>query len=347
MTYYVRSASLSSYVEVARSLGLDPHQQLSAAGISYFALLDPDTKIPVRAVGRLLERSARTAGVEDFGLRLAETRQLANLGALAFAMRQGPTLREALESMARFMRLHNEGLATQIEEAEGFVLIRAEMFGVRVPASARQSAELAVGVLYRLLRLFLGASWTPRSICFMHSAPASMTTHRRVFGMSVLFKQDFDGIVCRTSDLQAPLPTYDPVIAQQVSQYLNMMLAKSNTGTVSMVDKVRQLAFAMLPLGICSVDRIAQQLGVDRRTVHQHLSTHGENYSTILNGVRLDLVRRHVENGEQPLSEVATLLGFSSLSAFSRWFSGQFGCSVSKWRANRREARRSDGDLRR
>ncbi|NUT15606.1 MAG: helix-turn-helix domain-containing protein, partial [Cupriavidus sp.] len=40
-----------------------------------------------------------------------------------------------------------------------------------------------------------------------------------------------------------------------------------------------------------------------------------------------------LENRERPLSEVAALLGFSSLSAFSRWFSGRFGRSVSAWRA--------------
>ena len=41
---------------------------------------------------------------------------------------------------------------------------------------------------------------------------------------------------------------------------------------------------------------------------------------------------RYVSSRDRPLSEVASLLGFDSLSAFSRWFHGRFGCSVSKWR---------------
>jgi len=339
MSSFIRSASLNNYVEVARSVGLDPYQQLSAAGISHYALLDPDTRIPLEALGRLLETSARVAGVEGFGLRMAETRQLAHLGALAFALREEPTLRGALESMARHMRVHNEGLATRIEEVEGLVIIREELLGVRVPGSARQSVELAVGVLYRMLHLFLGPSWRPRSICFTHAAPANGTTHTRIFGMPLLFNQDFDGIVCRASDLEAPLPTYDPIMAQQVKQYLDTMLAQTNS---SMLDKVRQLVVTMLPSGNCSVDSVAQHLGVDRRTVHQRLSVYRENYSTVLNATRVDLVRRYIENRERPLSEVAMLLGFSSLSAFSRWFSGQFGCSVSKWRASRLESSQGD-----
>jgi AraC-like DNA-binding protein len=102
-----------------------------------------------------------------------------------------------------------------------------------------------------------------------------------------------------------------------------------------MPDKVRKLVFALLPTGECAAERIAQQLGVHRKTLHRHLALHDIGYSSIVDGVRVDLVERYVENSRRPLSDVAVLLGFSSLSAFSRWFSGRFGCSVSTWRRER------------
>ena len=55
MTGLVRSACLTHYTEVARSLGLDPLQQLRAVGLSPRCLQQLDLKIPVEAVGRLLE----------------------------------------------------------------------------------------------------------------------------------------------------------------------------------------------------------------------------------------------------------------------------------------------------
>ena len=51
--------------------------------------------------------------------------------------------------------------------------------------------------------------------------------------------------------------------------------------------------------------------------------------------MRAELVTRYIDNRERPLASVADLLGFSALSAFSRWFRSQFGCSVSEWRAGR------------
>ncbi len=67
-------------------------------------------------------------------------------------------------------------------------------------------------------------------------------------------------------------------------------------------------------------------------SVHRHLAHRGDTYLSIVDAVRVEMVLRYLESRDRPLSEVATLLGFSSLSAFSRWFSGRFGCSVSTWR---------------
>ncbi|GAB7546743.1 AraC family transcriptional regulator [Cupriavidus sp. CuC1] len=337
MSYYLRSASLTNYVEVARAVDLDPYQHLRAAKISRSVLLDPDIRIPAASVGRLLDTSARAAKVDDFGLRMAELREFSNLGPLAFVVREEPTLRRALESMVRYMGLQNEALSMRMEEGDGVVMIRLQVLSDQ-PGTLRQASDLAVGVMFRMLRLFLGQSWRPRSICFTHAAPASTATFARVFGMPTAFNQDFDGIVCLASDLEAPLPSYDPVMAQQVKRYLGTLLAQSTAATMS--DKVRKLVYALLPTGLCSVERVAQHLSVDRRTVHRRLEQEHTTYLAVLAEARADLVIRYIENGERPLSEVAALLGFSSLSAFSRWFSGRFGCSVSAWRA---QGRRSDG----
>lgn len=331
MSYLLRSAALTNYVDVARSVGVDPYRQLGDAGIDRSVLLDSDIRIPAEAVARLLETSAAAARIDDFGLLMAETRQLANLGPLAFVMREQPTLRKALESMVHYLRLQNEAIVIHIEESAGLAVIREDIIG-GIPGSMRQATDLVLAVLYRTLSAVLGATWKPRTICFTHEAPANLATHARVFGTPVMFRQDFDGIVCAASDLDCSVPTYDPAMAHQVRRYLDAMLLQSNA---TMSDKVRQLVVALLPSGACSIDRIAQHLGVDRRTVHRHLTLRGESYLSIVEAVRVELVTRYIGASDRSLSEVATLLGFSSLSAFSRWFGGRFGCSVSAWRRKR------------
>jgi AraC-like DNA-binding protein len=332
MPRLLRSSSLTNFVEIARAAGLDPYRQLRKAGISTLAVLDPDSMIPAKAVMRLLEDSAQTSGVENFGLRMAENRRLENLGPLAFALRDEPTLRMALESLARNLALYNESMSLRIEEADNLVILRQEV--IDSAGSMRQSIELVVCVFDQTLKMLLGAAWKPRSICFTHSAPANLSMHRRMFGAPVHFNQDFDGIVLAAADLDAAMPSYDPDLAPHARDYLGAKLAQSDA---TMPERVRKLVFALLPTGKCTVERIAQQLGVDRKTVYRHLASHGQSYSSIVDAAREDLVNRFIESSERPLSDVAALLGFSSLSAFSRWFSGRFGCSVSTWRRQRRQ----------
>jgi hypothetical protein len=75
MAHLLRAAALTNDVDVARQAALDPRKPLSRAGISQSASM-----IFADALRDLPTASACTAGVEDFGLRVAETRQLTDLG---------------------------------------------------------------------------------------------------------------------------------------------------------------------------------------------------------------------------------------------------------------------------
>ena len=130
MSSLIRSACLTNYAELARSLNVDPMQQLRLVGLDPRCLLQPDLKIPTEAVARLLDSSAREACVEDFGMRMAETRKLSNLGPLALLCRDEPTIRAALESIREFLYLHNQGLVLNIEESGGGVVLRIEQLTV-------------------------------------------------------------------------------------------------------------------------------------------------------------------------------------------------------------------------
>jgi AraC-like DNA-binding protein len=58
----------------------------------------------------------------------------------------------------------------------------------------------------------------------------------------------------------------------------------------------------------------------------------------VLNQVRAEMVKQYVESTDRPLYLVSELMGFSGLSAFSRWFRDEFKCSPSGWRAARRRS---------
>lgn len=334
MPLVIRSACLTGYAELARSVGLDPHRLLKEVGLDRSCLSDPDIKIPTDAVIPLLELSAEAARIEDFGLRLAETRRISNLGPLALAARDAATLREALEANIRYQRLHNEAMSLSLVAIEDAVIFRSELIAEHC-SPGRQAVELLVGVAHRFIRQLLGAAWRSRPVWFSHGPPAGMAAHLRVFGPWVEFGRDCNGTLLETSDLDARLPASDPAMARHVKQYLEPMLAQTRM-TVS--EQVQRLVYESIASRLASVEQVALRLGTNRRALHRQLAREGTTFSTIFDAVRVDLARRYTEDRGLPLSEVAYLLGFSELSGFSRWFRAEFECSPMSWRRARRSS---------
>ena len=328
MAYLIRGAALTNYVEVARAVGLNPYRMLEKVRLPQSCLHNPDMKISAGAVGRLLEASARAAKVDNFGLRMAESRQLSNLGAVALIVREQATLRKAVEALIRHVSIHNEAISLCLDEVDDLVIISPVLAAGR-PQPSRQAVELTIGVLVRLLRVFLGESWKPQSVSFVHGPPQRRDVHLRIFGPGVTFRQDFIGIVCAKGDLEKPIAAADSAMARHIQQFVDAIAARPNT---SFRDNVRELVRVMLPAGTCSADQIARHLSIDRRTLHRRLTRSDETFSALVDAVRKELMARYMEDPDRTLAVIGGMLGFSEKSAFSRWFRAHFGCSASQWR---------------
>ena len=154
-----------------------------------------------------------------------------------------------------------------------------------------QSVELSLGAVMRVLRIFLGDDWWPRRVCFVHQSPVDLSLHRRLFGPALEFGCEFDCIVCKSSDLDTPIASSDPVMAAYARRQMETAIGLDPKS----IDKeVRQLVLILLPTGRCSVENVARHLGVDRRTVHRQLERDGLTFSGLVNQARLDLSERYL-----------------------------------------------------
>ncbi len=332
----IRGASLTHYAEVARQAGLDPFRMLSEFGLPPTCLKEPEHLIPIDAVRGLLEASAERSGVEGFGLLMAEARRLSNLGPLGLLIREQPTMRLALEALVRYSNRLNEALFLTLEESQEVVVLREELI-VGGSGSVRQSTELAIGVAFRMLRAFLGPEWRPRRVCFAHDAPGDRSIHERIFGRNVEFGHDFNGIVCARADLDVVNPDADPVVARLARQ---MLEANPASKPPNMTVRVRELVVMLIGTGTCTIDRVAQHLGIDRRTIHRRLANEGKTFSDLVEAVRRELAQRYVKDRHRSLSEISSLLGFSAPSGFSRWYRQRFKTKPSEQRARRAKLNR-------
>jgi AraC-like DNA-binding protein len=331
MSHFVHSGSLTSFAEVVRDAGLDPGRLLDEFGLPRASLDEPDLMIPVDAVASMLEASAQRCGDESLGIKIAEARKVSSLGPLGMFAREQPTLRDAIAALSDYGKLINEALVIGAQEGGDVAIVRVELL-VGDVGPIRQATELAVGLVVKTMRTFLGAEWKPRRTCFVHEAPADGTVHARFLGRDVKFGQDFNGVVCSRRDLDVENPSADATMARYARQLLETWRGHEHE---SFADNVRQLVLLQLSTGGCGVDRVAHLLRVDRRTIHRRLAQEQQTFSGIVDTVRRELASRYLADRKRTLAEISGLLGFAAPSGFSRWYRQQFGTTASVARGER------------
>jgi AraC-like DNA-binding protein len=329
----VRAAVLANYLEVAQRLGLNPQQQLNKVGLSGTIFSNPEQRIPIDAAVALLEESARDSGCMNFGLLMAELRQLSHFGAVSLLVSHQQTMRDVLHSLMQYRHLMNESLAMHIEDIGKNVIIREEIV-TDSGGPSRQAIEFALGVLHRTGNALIGPQWNPQNVRFTHEAPSDLRVHWRVFNCAIEFGSEFNGFVCAASDLDYPNPAADPVMAGYAQRLVDSF---PNALGDSIVLEVRKAIYLALPTGRATIDQIAQGMGLNVRTMQRQLKDAGTVFSELLNDVQRDLVIRYMENQHYSLSEIAELLGFGIPSSFTRWFAKQYGMAPGLWRKRESE----------
>ncbi len=328
MNTKVRAAVLANYIEVAQQLRLNANDQLRRVGLNKTILSNPDNQISADAALTLLEESSHESGCMTFGLQMAESRQLSDFGVVSLLITHQRTLRDVMHVIIQYRHLLNGSLAMSIEDVGDKVIIREEILTDH-PTFSRQAIELALGVLHRMCSALLGVHWHPISIHFTHGAPPELKLHRRIFGCTLEFDSEFNGIVCNAADFDYPNPTADPVMAKYAQRFINTLPAANE---FSIVQEVRKTIYFLLPMGRATIEQVAQGIGLNVRSMQRQLEEAGSVFSDLVNDVRRDLVVRYIENPKFSLGHIAELLGYAMPSSFTRWFSIQFGMTPAQWR---------------
>ena len=323
----VRAASLIGFIEVSFYAGLDPFELLRTAKISPSFLDDPENRHAARPVTEMIERAATESKCDAFGLLMAECRSFASLGPLSLLLQHLSTVGEVLDALNEYRRLMNDVVALECirgKESSAFCWIVAPGF------EKRQTIDLAVAVGYRILTEALGGRWAPEVVHFRHPPPSDLRMFQQFFSVPVEFESRFDGYSCLTASLEAPVGTSEPTMAGHARRLLQLIPIEGEHAPIS--EAAQRAISLLLPSGGTKLAAVAANLGMNARTLQRRLAMEGTSFETLLNESRKDVAERFLLASTQSVGFIAEMVGYSSTSAFTRWFASEFGQSPSAWR---------------
>lgn len=329
MQYEIRSGALTGFVALLASLGGDADALLAGVELDREVLLNPDRLISTAQLVRLLDESARQLQCADFGLRLAGYQGIEMLGVLGKVLVSAPTLEYAFNAAQRFMALHNKAEHWRIQVESGLLYVhRVEHFFAL--DNTEQYREMAVGACYRLMRAFGGADIRPRRVEFSHRAQAPLKRYYQFFGCEVLFNQEFDRLVLDPAILQRAVLPPDGQMAAKIDDYLRKLLSQCEQ---SLELQVRSLVSQTLGMQQHSLEHVAGLLGLHPRTLQRRLLAQNLQFKQLVQDVKMQTASWHLAASVLDITQLADMLGYSDVAAFSKAFRSSQGMPPSQWRA--------------
>ncbi|WP_373507123.1 AraC family transcriptional regulator [Thiocapsa sp.] len=325
---------------VLTELGVEPGLVFAEARVDPGLFEDPEARIGIEPLGRLLDICVARTRREDFGLLLGERFTLEAIGLPGSVMRHSPTVGDAVRSLLLHLHLTDRGAAPVLLAPDpSCVTLGYSIYRHGTPATA-QIYDGAIAIGCRILRELCGPAWRPVRVQLSHSRPAAgIAPYRRVFGSSVIFDADVSAVLFASSWLDRPITGADPKLHAVLNRAI---LEATAAGPMTFAEQVQGVLHQMILSGTASAASIARLFGIQERTLRRRLEDEGKHLQQLVNEERFEIAKQLLCNTRLPVAEIAAALQYADPNAFSRAFRSWAGVSPQNWRQNRAKGGSAD-----
>jgi AraC-like DNA-binding protein len=326
---------------LARGLGPLPQMLEAAGGTQAIARVfraegvpveiahDQNRKIPLRSLMTLIERGAREAGDDLFGIGLGRAMGPEDYGPVVRYMVTAGDLRGLLDRSMRAVAYQQSGTEFSVTVSNGLV-----WWGYRVaePISVgrRHHADHVLMPMLKGLRRYLGNAWAPLRIEVEYNRPRLWCELEAAFRAPVSFNMPTNAVVFEAHLLDRtalrPLPSSQMVTFSDLRRIIAARPPRTQ------VDAVREVVRLRLMDSDVDLDGAARLLSVGPRTLQRQLAQENYTYRDLVEQMRMERALALLSESSEPVTLIALSLGYRETASFSRAFQRWTGFAPSRYR---------------
>ena len=326
----VFSGTLNAVFQAAEQFGVAQRDLLLAADLDEAMLRQTDQRFPVSALYDVYAFAEKASNNPDLGLTVGRISFLTGLNLQLYMGNICHDVRDYLNLMPSLLKLKGDIGELQTRKQDQSIVI--EWLPLSADSSKRR--HLSDEVLAATALVFDSLCILPIPIQeahFSYSRPPDTRRLEAVFGGHLRFDQPVSALYFDRKILNYPLVEQDYGVGSSDSrQFQNLFDTEDSID--NFLSKLRRSITQYLPEGEISLDAVAADLNVSRRTLQRRLSDKGTQFSQVLQDVRLHLAVRYLSDKRLAMAEIAFLLGYSDQANFSNAFKSWYGMSPSEYR---------------
>jgi AraC-like DNA-binding protein len=301
-----------------QAAGIEVEPLLAKSGLSHRDIADPRARIEVQAQIKFIGLAAAAIQDDFLGFHLARDFELRALGLIHYVLASSETLGDALHRAQRYSSLANEGVSLTYCAGNDMSIV-LDYVGV-ARHSDRHQIECWATTLVRSCRQLSGRQLIPTGVRFAHRRAEDASELNAFLGCRAVFGADRDEIAFASATQDVPVVGADPYLNELLTGYCEEALARRRKGRGTWRSRVENTMVPLLPHGDARADQVARKLGMSQRTLARRLASEGATFADVLDRLRSDLATRYLGDPDLSVSQIAWLLGYREVSAFTHAF---------------------------
>lgn len=326
-------ASARALLAVGAEHGLSQDDCLIDTDLAPTLLQEPLAEIEARQELQIIRNLLRHLGPGiPLGYAAGQRYHPTTYGALGFAILSSPTIGTAVNLAVRYLGLTSFFCRPSVEQRGPETLLLLD--ATELPEDLRYFlAERDYSTVFSLQHDLLPAQVPVLQVDM--ALPPPPYPFPTFSDYPVRFDQPRSCIIIESTLMEVVLPQADPyTLARFEGECQQLLERRQRQSSQSGIVRRRLLASSSQ---IPTLAAMAEQLGMNVRTLQRQLAEQGQVYERLVEEVRRSQAEEWLKTTAFSVEEVATRLGYSEMSAFSRAFKRWTGMAPSHYRRKRDE----------
>lgn len=280
---------------------------------------------------RVLENGRRLSGDEQLGLVIGRHADIITLGPVGVAAAIAPTLREGMQVLENYSRLHVSYIRVALASSLRGILLRFEI-PVETGDLARFHAETVIMLLQDYVETVTGRPLRTAEYRMAFTEPMYANEYARFLHSPVTFDWPQFGVALPVEVLDLPSPYYNAEMWQQtmldLARRIRDLEGREAHPYRRYIETLMQSSKPPLP----ALSQTAQRLHMSERTLNRRLQREETSFREIRNAVLHSWAKLYLQSTDDSVEVIAAEIGYQDAANFRRAFRKIEGCSPAEYR---------------
>ena len=310
--------------------GVDPAALFAGTGLRYEDLWSSD-ELEVKTFTRLLENAEQLYTARSMGFIIGMNHNTMALGPIGVAMGAAPTIREGLQVLESFTRLHVSYIRMELVSGLRGMSLRVH-FLEELGQVQRHHIEAALMLIQHYVETLSGMRLNDAKLRVSYPAPDYANSYTEYLHSETLFDQEETTLELPLHWLDIRSPYFHGELWDQSTRQLSQRMRElGNTEQKVYAQHVRALLRSHEP-PLPNLSEIARGLYVSDRTLNRRLQLEQTSFRELRGEVLDAWARQYLAETEFSVEAIAADLGYRDTANFRRAFKSRVGMTPGAYR---------------